>query len=50
MSMQLEGDFVDSTSDGAAIDRLQLPRLDRLIYFAPALFFAWLAALRARRV
>jgi len=45
MSMQLESDFVDSTGDGAALDRLQLPRMDRLIYFAPALFFAWLAAL-----
>jgi hypothetical protein len=27
------------------IDRLTLPRLDRVIYFAPALFFAYLAAL-----
>jgi len=30
-----------------AIERLQLPRLDRVIYFAPALFFAYLAALCA---
>jgi len=28
-----------------AIDRLTLPRLDRVIYFAPALFFAYLAVL-----
>lgn len=36
---------MNSTSDGTAIDRLKLPRLDRLIYFAPALFFGYLAAL-----
>jgi len=36
---------VNSTGDGAAIDRLKLPRLDRLIYFAPALFFGYLATL-----
>jgi hypothetical protein len=28
-----------------AIERISLPRLDRLIYFAPALFFGYLAAL-----
>ena len=28
-------------------ERLQLPRLDRLMYFAPALFFAYLAAMCA---
>lgn len=36
---------VNSTSNGMGIERLQLPRLDRVIYFAPALFFAYLAAL-----
>jgi len=36
---------VKSTSDGLAIERLQLPRMDRVIYFAPALFFGYLAAL-----
>jgi len=45
VSMQLQSEYVDTTTDGAAIDRLQLPKMDRLIYFAPALFFAWLAAL-----
>lgn len=38
---------VDSTSDGAALGRLHLPRMDRVIYFAPALFFGYLAALCA---
>jgi hypothetical protein len=32
-------------TDGMASGRLQLPRLDRVIYFAPALFFAYLAVL-----
>jgi hypothetical protein len=36
---------VNSTIDSTGLDRLQLPRLDRLIYFAPALFFGYLAAL-----
>jgi hypothetical protein len=36
---------MNSTSDAMAIERIQLPRLDRLIYFAPALFFAYLATL-----
>lgn len=36
---------MNPTSDGLGIDRLTLPRLDRVIYFAPALFFAYLAAL-----
>lgn len=36
---------MSSTSDSGAIDRMRLPRLDRLIYFAPALFFGYLAAL-----
>ena len=40
-----ENDSVNATSDSAAVDRLKLPRLDRLIYFAPALFFGYLAAL-----
>lgn len=36
---------MNSLSDSMAIDRIRLPRLDRLIYFAPALFFGYLAAL-----
>jgi hypothetical protein len=36
---------VNSAHKSTAPERLQLPRLDRLIYFAPALFFAYLAAL-----
>jgi hypothetical protein len=32
-------------TDGMAIMRLQLSRLDRVIYFAPALIFAYLAVL-----
>jgi hypothetical protein len=36
---------MNSTSDATAIGRIELPRLDRLIYFAPALFFAYLATL-----
>ena len=36
---------MNSTLNGMAIQRLQLPRLDRVIYFAPALFFAYLAVL-----
>jgi hypothetical protein len=43
--MQAKATGVKSTSNGAAIERLPLPRLDRIIYFAPALFFAYLAAL-----
>jgi xanthosine utilization system XapX-like protein len=38
---------VNATSGGTAIERLKLPRLDRVIYFAPALFFAYLTALCA---
>ena len=45
--MQAKATRVNSTNDGMAIERLQLPRLDRVIYFAPALFFAYLAALCA---
>ena len=45
LKVQLEGDGVNSVSEGMAIDRIKLARLDRLIYFAPALFFAYLAAL-----
>jgi hypothetical protein len=37
--MQLESDRVNSTSDRTAIERLKLPGVDRLMYFAPALFF-----------
>jgi len=36
---------VKAISSGTVIGRLQLPRLDRFIYFAPTLFFAYLAAL-----
>jgi hypothetical protein len=36
-----------TTAEGTALDRLQLPRVERLIYFAPAMFFAYLAALCA---
>jgi hypothetical protein len=36
---------MNSTLDATAIERIELPRLDRLIYFAPALFFAYLATL-----
>jgi hypothetical protein len=43
--VQIEKDRVNSTANAGAIDRLKLPRLDRLIYFAPALFFGYLAAL-----
>jgi hypothetical protein len=43
--MQAKATHMNSASNGVAIERLQLPRLDRLIYFAPALFFAYLAAL-----
>jgi hypothetical protein len=43
--MQTKATRVNSSSDGMAIDRLPLRRLDRVIYFAPALFFAYLAAL-----
>ena len=36
---------MNPTSNATAIERIELPRLDRLIYFAPALFFAYLAML-----
>jgi hypothetical protein len=36
---------MNSPSDATATERIELPRLDRLIYFAPALFFAYLAML-----
>jgi hypothetical protein len=45
--MQFEQDRMKTTAEGAVIDRLQLPRVERLIYFAPAMFFAYLAALCA---
>jgi hypothetical protein len=38
---------MNAISNGTVIGRLQLPRLDRFIYFAPTLFFAYLAALCA---
>lgn len=43
--MEVRVTSVKSPSDGLAIERLQLPRMDRVIYFAPALFFGYLAAL-----
>jgi hypothetical protein len=36
---------MSAISNNAVIERLELPRLDRFIYFAPTLFFAYLAAL-----
>lgn len=36
-----------SASDSLGMERLHLPRMDRVIYFAPALFFGYLAALCA---
>lgn len=42
---QHESACVTSTTDGTVFERLKLPGLDRLIYFAPALFFGYLAAL-----
>ena len=45
--MQFEPDRMKSTANGTVIERLQLPRVERLIYFAPAMFFAYLAMLCA---
>jgi hypothetical protein len=44
-AMQFESDRMRSTADGTVIERLQLPRVERLIDFAPAMFFAYLALL-----
>jgi hypothetical protein len=38
---------VKSAYNSSGVERLQLPRMDRVIYFAPALFFGYLAALCA---
>jgi hypothetical protein len=45
--LQFEQDRMRTTAEGTVLDRLQLPRVERLIYFAPAMFFAYLAALCA---
>jgi hypothetical protein len=47
LSVQAKAMPVNSMTDSMASGRLQLPRLERIIYFAPALFFAYLALLCA---